>query len=85
MRFHSFFASGRSQLGHFIAALGGIIGCINLKAPNSPIPTIVANGGSQNPLLIYLAVIFATLTVDKLLRKKTPIDIILIPIMYSCK
>ena len=63
-------------------ALGGIASAINLVASNDPTPTFTVNGGSKNPLLIYLVIIFTIIIVKKLLIKKTPIDILLIPITY---
>lgn len=64
------------------AALGGIISSINLKAPNTPIPTYIVNGGSKNPLLIYLVIIFTTLLLRLIIKRKTPVDILLIPLAY---
>lgn len=63
-------------------ALGGITSAISLKAPDNPIPTLTIGGGSKNPLLIYLVVIFTVLIVKMVIKKKTPIDILLIPFMY---
>lgn len=63
-------------------ALGGIVSSINLLSPTNPIPTFEINGGSKNPLLIYLVVIFTILIIKNLIKKKTPIDILLIPIIY---
>ena len=62
--------------------LGGIISCIDLKGYNNPIPTFTINGGSKNPLLIYLVIIFTVFIVKKIVVKKTPIDILLIPLLY---
>lgn len=64
------------------AALGGIVSSINLKAPNAPIPTYIVNGGSKNPLLIYLVIIFTTLLLRLIIKRKTPVDILLIPLAY---
>lgn len=63
-------------------AIGGIASCINLQAFDNPIPTFTVNGGSKNPLLIYLVVIFTILIVKKILIKKTPVDILLVPLVY---
>ena len=65
-----------------LAALGGICSSINLAAPNSPIPTFTINGGSKNPLHIYLVIILTIFIVKKILTKQTPIDILLIPLIY---
>lgn len=62
--------------------LGGIISCIDLKGYNNPILTFTINGGSKNPLLIYLVIIFTVFIVKKIVVKKTPIDILLIPLLY---
>ena len=62
--------------------LGGILSSINLLSANNPIPTFTINGGSKNPLLIYLVVIFTILIAKKFVVKKTPIDILLIPLLY---
>ena len=64
------------------AALGMVASAINLAAPNNPIPTFTLGGGSKNPLLIYLVVIFTVLIVKKIIKKKTPVDILLIPFIY---
>ena len=37
---------------------------------------------SKNPLLIYLVVIFTILIAKKIVVKKTPVDILLIPLLY---
>lgn len=63
-------------------ALGGIASAVNLKAFNIPIPTFTVNGGSKNPLLIYLVIIFSLMIVKKILVKKTPVDILLVPLVY---
>ena len=63
-------------------ALGGIASALNLKAYNNPIPTFTINGGSKNPLLIYLVVIFTIIIAKKFLKKKTPVDILLVPFTY---
>ena len=65
-----------------VMALGAIASALDLQAYNNPIPTFTLNGGSKNPLLIYLVVIFSILIVKKILIKKTPIDIVLIPLTY---
>ena len=65
-----------------LCVLGGVSSSINLEAPNRPIPTFTINSGSKNPLHIYLVIIFTILLVKKLLIKKTPIDILLIPLIY---
>lgn len=63
-------------------ALGGLISSINLLSPSNPTPTFILNGGSKNPLLIYLTIIITNLLTDKILTKKTPVDILLIPSIY---
>lgn len=62
--------------------LGGIASAIDLKEATNPIPTFTIAGGSKNPLLIYLVTIFTILIVKSFLKKKTPIDILLIPFLY---
>lgn len=62
--------------------LGGIASSINLESASKPIPTFTINGGSKNPLLIYLVIIFSVLLVKSFIKKKTPIDILLIPFVY---
>ena len=62
--------------------LGGILSSINLLSTSKPIPTFTINGGSKNPLLIYLVVIFTILIAKKIVVKKTPVDILLIPLLY---
>ena len=44
-------------------AIGGIASCINLQAFDNPIPTFTVNGGSKNPLLIYLVKFYRKLLV----------------------
>ena len=65
-----------------LCVLGGISSSINLKSPTSPIPTFTINGGSKNPLHIYLVIIITIILVKKILTKKTPIDILLVPLVY---
>lgn len=65
-----------------ICILGAIASAINLKAYNNPIPTFEINGGSKNPLLIYLVVVFTIEIVKLFYKKKTPIDILLVPLVY---
>lgn len=65
-----------------ISVIGGIASSINLISPSSPIPTFEINGGSKNPLHIYLVVILTVIIVKRILIKKTPIDILLIPLIY---
>lgn len=62
--------------------IGGIVSSINLLSYNNPIPTFTINGGSKNPLLIYLVIIFTIFIVKKIVVRKTPIDILLIPLLY---
>lgn len=64
-----------------IMSVGAISSSINLLAYNNPIPTFIINGGSKNPLLIYLVIIFLVLIYKKLNIKKTPIDILLKPLI----
>ncbi len=63
-------------------AVGGVASLINLKAYNEPIPTFDPANAGKNPLLIYLVVVFTLLVAKYVLRKKTPIDILLIPLFY---
>ncbi len=64
------------------ASLGGITSAINLKAYNKPIPIFSSTNGSKNPLLIYLVIIFTIIIINSFLKKKTPIDILLVPFLY---
>lgn len=63
-------------------ALGGIVSSINLESYNKPIPTFNINVGSKNPLLIYLVIIFTVFIIKSFLKKKTPIDILIVPGLY---
>jgi uncharacterized membrane protein len=65
-----------------LMTLGGISSSINLTSYNTPIPLFIINGGSNNPLHIYLVIIFTILIIKKIKLKKTPIDIILKPLLY---
>ena len=65
-----------------LMTLGGISSSINLISYNTPIPLFIINGGSNNPLHIYLVIIFTILIIKKIKLKKTPIDIILKPLLY---
>jgi uncharacterized membrane protein len=65
-----------------LSVIGGIASSINLVSPSTPIPTFTINGGSKNPLHIYLVVILTLLIIKKLITKKTPLDILLIPLLY---
>ena len=65
-----------------LTALGGVASAIDLKAWNNPIPTFTVGGGSKNPLLIYLVVVLTMLIVKSIIKKKTPVDILLIPLIY---
>ena len=62
--------------------IGGITSSINLLAVNNPIVTFTVNGGSKNPLLIYLVVVLTIIIFNKIIKKKTSLDILLIPLMY---
>lgn len=64
------------------ASLGGITSAINLKAYNNPVPIFSSTNGSKNPLLIYLVIIFTLMIINSFLKKKTPIDILLVPFLY---
>lgn len=65
-----------------VIAIGAIASSLNLASYDNPIPTVSINGGSKNPLLIYIAVIGSIFLAKLILRKKTPIDILLVPIVY---
>ncbi len=65
-----------------IMVIGGVVSCLNLKTYNEPILTFTLNGGSKNPLLIYLTILLTMFLVKKILVKKTPIDILLVPLVY---
>lgn len=62
--------------------VGGIASTISLQSATEPIPTFVSGPGSKNPLLVYLTVISALACAKFILRKKTPIDILLVPLLY---
>jgi len=63
-------------------AIGGIASSINLLSPDNPIVTFTVNGGSKNPLLIYFVVVLTIIIFNKIIKKKTSLDILLIPLMY---
>lgn len=63
-------------------AIGGVASLANLTAYDNPIPTFNSTSAGKNPLLIYLVVIFTILISKYVLRKKTPIDILLVPLFY---
>lgn len=65
-----------------LLGIGAIASALNLKAYNEPIPTFTVNGGSKNPLLIYIVIILTIFVCKFILRKKTPIDILLVPFTY---
>lgn len=65
-----------------LASLGGICSAMSLLSPSQPIPTFTINGGSKNPLHIYLVIILTIFIVKKIFRKTTPVDILLIPLTY---
>ena len=65
-----------------ILGVGAIASSLNLMSYDNPIPTVSINGGSKNPLLIYVAVIASIFLAKLIIRKKTPIDILLVPIVY---
>lgn len=65
------------------AVLGVISSSLNLNSPISPIPYFSINGGSKNPLLIYIVVIFAIYLVKLIKKKKTPLDILFVPILFT--
>lgn len=62
--------------------VGAIASSMNLKSYDNPIITFTLNGGSKNPLLIYVSVIATIYLAKLILKKKTPIDILLVPITY---
>ncbi|MBR7135745.1 MAG: PTS sugar transporter subunit IIC [Clostridia bacterium] len=74
-----------SSILHLVSAgaVGAIVSCIDLLGVTSPVPTFTVGGGSKNPLLIYLAVVFTCILVNRILTKKTPVDILLVPILYA--
>lgn len=63
-------------------AIGGIASSFNLLSPDNPIVTFTVNGGSKNPLLIYFVVVLTIIIFNKIIKKKTSLDILLIPLMY---
>ena len=65
---------------------GGIASAINFSfdlETNPFVFTFSFTGGSKNPLLIYLVVIFAMLITRIVLKKKTPVDLIIVP-LFIC-
>ena len=65
---------------------GGIASAINFSfdlETNPFVFTFSFTGGSKNPLLIYLVVIFAMLITKVALKKKTPVDLIIVP-LFIC-
>lgn len=65
-----------------LLVIGAIASSLNLLAYDNPIPTVTVNGGSKNPLLIYVVIICTIYLAKLVLVKKTPIDILLIPFVY---
>ncbi len=62
--------------------VGGVASLANLKAYDNPIPTFNPSVAGKNPLLIYLVVVAPILISKYILRKKTPVDILLVPLFY---
>ena len=58
-----------SSILHLVSAgaVGAIVSCIDLLGVTSPVPTFTVGGGSKNPLLIYLAVVFTCILVNRIL------------------
>jgi uncharacterized membrane protein len=64
-----------------LGAVGGLASAINFNFDSSNIFTFSILSGSKNPLTVYLVVIGALELTKLILRKKTPIDIILVPLL----
>lgn len=62
--------------------VGMIASSMNLVSYDNPMITFTLNGGSKNPLLIYLVIIATILFIKFIIRRKTPIDILLIPLLF---
>ena len=64
-----------------LGAVGGIASAINFDFTSDYIFSFSITGGSKNPLTIYLVVIIALELTKSILKKQTPVDIILIPLL----
>lgn len=64
-----------------LGAVGGLASAINFDFNAPSVFTFSILGGSKNPLTVYLVVIGALELTKLILRKKTPIDIILVPLL----
>ena len=64
-----------------LGAVGGLASAINYDFNSQAIFTFDIAKGSKNPLNIYLVVILALELTKLILRKQTPVDIILVPLL----
>ena len=64
-----------------LGAVGGLASAINFNFEAATIFTFSITGGSKNPLTVYLVVIGALELSKLILRRKTPVDIILVPLL----
>lgn len=64
-----------------LGAVGGLASAVNFNFDSESIFTFSILGGSKNPLTIYLVVILALELSKLILRKQTPVDIILVPLL----
>ena len=64
-----------------LGAVGGIASAINFDFETNSVFTFSILNGSKNPLTIYLVVILSLQLTKLILQKKTPIDIILVPLL----
>ena len=64
-----------------LGAVSGLASAINFDFDSANIFTFSILNGSKNPLTIYIAVILALELTKLILRKSTPIDIILVPLL----
>lgn len=64
-----------------LGAVGGIASAINFDFASNSVFTFSILNGSKNPLTIYLVVILSLQLTKLILQKRTPIDIILVPLL----
>lgn len=64
-----------------LGAVGGLASAINFNFESASIFTFSILGGSKNPLTIYLVVIIALELSKLILRRQTPVDIVLVPLL----
>lgn len=66
-----------------LGAVGGLASAINYNFDLPFVFTFSILGGTKNPLTVYLVVILSIELSKLILRKKTPIDIILVPLLIT--